>query len=414
MARQFVVGVVAVAAFMVPSLGGSIGPNSTARAAFAKPLAPYVPTLKPNGLYVARIAGGGKGSPPLMNQGVPATKTPLGTPMSVAVDGQGNVFFGEDYVGGKPYPYCDVQEIRDGKLSTVAGRGLRSNGSGSTPALRFPIDACTALTFADGRLYVAGATDVYRVNVSRGTILRVAGRSPLVRGGSCQGGIGGPGATSACFDGINGLAVDANGDVFIADTGNSLIREVTPNGRIHRVAGVWTGTPHGGHSGDRGPATEAVINHPGGMAIGPDGNLYFADTWGNGRVQEIDLRTGIITTVAGGGVCRRNWLYYRYCGENGLAIHAHWSFASGVAVASNGDLFINVSGRILRVSDSTHHIYTVAGGARYLSTEKELHYQMGRIPARTAVTFAGGIAIGSNGLPVFTDADYQTIRQVER
>jgi hypothetical protein len=385
--------------------------------AFAGPMTAHSPVLKPNDLFVKRIAGGGSRLLPSIDRGAPAIKTRIGTPMSIAVDRHGDVFFGEDFSFARPYPYCDVQEVRNGRLWTVAGRGLRSDGSGSTPALRAPIDACTALAFAHGDLYVAGFSVVYRVDMNSRTIVRIAGRSPLVRGGSCHVGIGGPRARSACFDGINGLAVDKQGDVFIADTGDSLIREVTPNGRIHRVAGLWPGHPRGGHSGDGGPAAKAAINHPGGMAIGANGNLYFADTWGNGRVQEINFRTGIISTVAGGGYCPDHWLNYHYCGEDGLAVRAHWGFAGGVAVAPNGDLFINGSGCILRVSHRNNHIYTVAGGAVYRSSDAQLREQMRRIPARSAVingSDAGGIAVGSNGLPVFGDPTYQTIRQVLR
>ncbi len=128
----------------------------------------------------------------------------------------------------------------------------------------------------------------------------------------------------------SGVALDASGNLFIADVDNGRVRKVDNNGIITTVAG-------GGHYGlgDGGAATNASLVQPSGVAVDASGNLFIADTWNN-RIREVDP-DGIITTVAGNGS-------YGYSGDGGQATSASLAGPSGVAVDASGNLFIADTG----------------------------------------------------------------------
>jgi uncharacterized protein (TIGR03437 family) len=147
------------------------------------------------------------------------------------------------------------------------------------------------------------------------------------------------------------LAIDAQGDYFISDSGNSVIREVVAaTGNIVTVAG--TGTP--GFSGDGGPATSAQFSVAHSIAVDGAGNLYIADG-PNGRVRVVNS-SGIISTFAGDGS-------YGWAGDGALAVNASLFYPSGVAVDSVGNVFIADygNGTVRMVAAATGIITTVAG-----------------------------------------------------
>jgi uncharacterized repeat protein (TIGR01451 family) len=129
------------------------------------------------------------------------------------------------------------------------------------------------------------------------------------------------------LDNPSGVTLDADGNLYIADTNNSRVREVSAAGIITTMAG----TGYSSYSGDGGPATAAWLSNPFGVMVGASGNLYIADSY-NGRVREVSP-AGIITTVAGNGSCC-------YSGDRGLATSASLWFPSGVAVDASGNLYI--------------------------------------------------------------------------
>jgi sugar lactone lactonase YvrE len=151
-------------------------------------------------------------------------------------------------------------------------------------------------------------------------------------------GDGGP-ATQASLDGPSGVAADPAGDVFIADTGNQRIRRVDTNGVITTVAGNGTN----GYSGDGGAATNARFYNPSGVAVDAAGDLFIADTL-NHRIRKVDIN-GIITTVAGSGVSG-------YAGDGGAATNAKLAQPNGLAMDGVGNLFIadTYNHRIRKVS----------------------------------------------------------------
>ncbi len=177
------------------------------------------------------------------------------------------------------------------------------------------------------------------------TITTIAGNGvPAFAGDNAQ-------ATAASLNGLQGVAVDTNGNVYIADTQNHRVRRVASNGVITTFAG--TGVQ--GFSGDNGPATAAQLGLPTGVTVDSAGNLYISDV-GNSRVRRVAAGTGIITTVAGNGT-------NGFSGDNGPATAASLSNPTGTAVDGTGNLYIAdyLNKRVRRVAAGTGIITTIAG-----------------------------------------------------
>jgi len=197
-----------------------------------------------------------------------------------------------------------------------------------------------------GNLYIADASNnrVRKVSTA-GIITTVAG------GGTAGLGDGGL-ATSAQLNGPTAVALDNSGNLFIADTGNNRVRQVSSAGTITTFAGTGTA----GYSGDGGPALSAQLQNPEGLALDPAGDLFIADT-ANYRIRKVAVN-GTITTVAGNGVSSIPVI-------NGhvQATSVSLSAPFGVALDTAGDLYIAdaLSSQILKVAtDGT--ISTVADG----------------------------------------------------
>src|SRR5208282_1654899 len=136
-------------------------------------------------------------------------------------------------------------------------------------------------------------------------------------------------ATAAELNVPNEVALDASGNLYIADSDNNVIRDVNlGTGLITTVVGNGTA----GFSGDNGPATAAELNDPLGVAVDASGNLYIADS-GNNRIRELNHSTGVITTVAGDGT-------QGFSGDNGPATAAELNGAFDVTVNARGNLYI--------------------------------------------------------------------------
>lgn len=258
------------------------------------------------GAYITRVAGApSSSSPPTIlhtfRQRTRALSTYLGQPVSIATDDRGDIFFGEIYeLAARPGLLdCDVREIlaRSRTIRVIAGRGLGLLPVGPTPALRTRLGGCTALAIGPhDMLYVVDSVrdEVDRINLANGHIRRVAG------GGRCAYPRVGDGrlAIDACLNQPDGLAVNYRGQLFIADTGDNRIRVVGTHGFIHTLAG----TGKMGFSGDGGLPTHARLKAPTELALNAEGDLLVADS-GNGRIRVIGASTGSIGTIVGGGHC---------------------------------------------------------------------------------------------------------------
>lgn len=249
-------------------------------------------------------------------------------------------------------------------IKTVAGSLPPTATSAGTVFLAAPDGV---LVDSTGNLYISDTSGnrVWKID-STGALTRIAGDPNSVPGSGGDGAA----AVKASLSSPVGLAMDAAGNLYIADNGNSKIRKVDTSGVITTFAGVGNGR----FSGDGRKATQADLNGPRGLAMDKNGNLFVADT-GNGRVRKINP-SGIITTVAGStsststpSGCKD----YDSCnGDGGLAVLARLDSPSAVAVDSSGNIYIadtssfgssdvrTRSNRIRKV-DTKGNISTIAG-----------------------------------------------------
>jgi sugar lactone lactonase YvrE len=290
--------------------------------------------VTPGGV-ISTVAGNGTSG--FNGDGGPATTASFMNPYSVAVDTAGNLFIAD----------VDNQRIRKvtpaGIISTVAGTGTAGYNGDGGPATSAQLDVPMGVAVeAAGNLFIAdGGNNRIRKVTPGGVITTVAGNG--FRGFS---GDGGP-ATSAWLDYPDGVAVDSAGNLFIADTQNNRIRMVTPGGVITTAAGNGTS----GFYGDGGPATSAELIQPCGVAVDAEGNLFIAD-WGANRIRMV-TPSGVISTVAGDGGTSSSF----DVGDGGPATSAHLAGPSGVAVDTAGKLFIADYGD-QRVREVVTPVYT--------------------------------------------------------
>ncbi|MGH8974160.1 MAG: DUF7594 domain-containing protein, partial [Acidimicrobiia bacterium] len=296
-------------------------------------------------------------------------------------------------VGTTPPPPPPPPPPATGIITTIAGTGTSgfSGDGGPATAARLRAPRTTA---ADG----AGNVYVIDTDNHRARRIDTSGRITTIAGTGTAGfsGDGGP-ATSARLNTPHGIAVDAAGNVYIADPPNQRIRKVDTTGRITTVAG----NGNRGYNGDGIPATSARLNYPKGVEIGPDGLLYIADN-NNHRVRKVDA-AGIIRTVAGTGTAGLS-------GDGGPATAARLYEPRNVVFGPDGSLYIvdQVNDRIRRV-DTAGTITTLASGfglARDVAADAagnvyvadESHKKIYRIDtARRIYTFAGTGASGFSG-----------------
>lgn len=272
---------------------------------------------------------------------------PLVLPSAIAYDAQGNLYIADR----------DGQVVREysaaGALTVVAGTGVQGFAGDGGPATAAELDSPMGLAVdAAGDVFFADSHNqrVRKIAAGTGVISTVAGTGVAGFGGD------GGAATAARLNGPSGLAVDAAGNLYVADARNHRVRKVAAgNGVITTVVG--TGVQ--GFAGDGGAAVSAELDSPGGLAVDAAGNLYIADTR-NGRVRVVEAATGVISTVAGVGASGGNLQVYG--GDGGTATAAGLALPRGVWVDAAGNVYVADSGnqRVRRVS-AAGVITTVAG-----------------------------------------------------
>lgn len=340
--------------------------------------------VSPAGI-ITTIAGNGDFR--ISGDGGPATSAAISFATGVTVDSAGNLFIAADDLGGQEGIVRKVSV--QGIISKVAGNGQRAFAGDGGPATAAALNGPQGLAVdAAQNLYIGDHLNARIRKVSPlGVIATVAGSGLFGFSGDR-----GP-ATAASLSKPDGVAVDSMGNLYIADTGNNVVRRVSPSGLITTIAG----NGQYGFSGDGGPATAASLYTPEGVAVDAAGNIYIADSRNN-RIRKVST-SGIITTVAGNGECCQT-------GDGGPATAARISQPYGVAVDAAGNMYISNASAVRKVSPSG--IITTIDGVSGFGVATDLagnlyvaggfNRKVSKVsPGGVVTTFAGNGQNGSSG-----------------
>jgi len=246
-----------------------------------------------------------------------SNKAELSGPNALAVDANGNVYISD------ANNFCIRKVDKNGIISTIVGGGISGLGDGGL-ATAAQLQSPTALALdAIGNLYIADFTDhrIRKVDVS-GIITTIVGNGTSGYNGDSLA------ATSALLNYPSGVAVDANGTLYIVDNTNQLIRKVGTDGKLITIAGT-KGVKS--FTGDGGLAKKATLKYPYSITVDVLGNVYISDQ-NNYRIRKINTK-GIISTVVGNG-------NYAYSGDGGLATKASLASPYGISFDDAGNLYI--------------------------------------------------------------------------
>ncbi|MGO9087873.1 MAG: hypothetical protein ACLP6G_16360 [Terriglobales bacterium] len=320
----------------------------------------WAPQLALGQYSISSIAGGGPNN-------LPAPNSSIGYAASVALDGSGNTYIADSFSS-------QIFKVSGGTLTVVAGNGtLGYSGDGG-------LATSAALNGPKG-VFVDGSGNIFIADTDNSVIREVVagtGNIQTVAGNGTAGysGDGNP-ATGAQLNDPFGVFVDKAGDIFIADTDNSVIREVVASsGNIQTVAGDFT--LGAGYSGDSGLATSAQLDQPQGVFVDGSANIFIADTY-NSVIREVTPANGNIQTVAG--------VYYawndscKFSGDGAAATSAQLCLPNNVFLDSSGNIFIaDTQNSAVRVVNTGAASVTIAGVA---------------IPAGDIQTVAGSATLGA-------------------
>jgi hypothetical protein len=296
--------------------------------------------------------------------------------------------------------------------------------------------ATLAELYLPGSVAVDGSGNMYIADGGHNRIRMVcaSAASATIQGTSCPGagiistiagdgnpaytGDGGP-AAGATLNNPGYVALDGAGNLYIADSGNNVVRVITAaTGVITTIVGNSGGTVCGAHSdavGDGCPAIQATLNMPEGVTLDGSGNLYIADT-NNHRIREVSRATGIITTIAGDGHLNANGTG-GYNGDNIAATSAELNFPYAVAFDSNGDMYIpdSANNRIRKVAAAGGVITPASQIVTFAGTGNAGATSCGAEPvAATAadVWSPSGVAVDAAGNVYIAETQNAAIRKV--
>jgi sugar lactone lactonase YvrE len=300
-------------------------------------------------------------------------------PTGVATDGSGNVYVAD-------YSNCTIRKVTPAAaVTTLAGAvGGQGTANGAAPSARFEYPAGVAVD-RDGNAYVADfGNHTIRKITSTGTVTTLSGTA------GASGSIDGTG-NAARFNGPTGVAVDGSGNVYVADIYNHTIRKVTPAGVVTTVAGL------AGTSGSaNGTGSAARFFMPFSVALDASGNIYVADTY-NHTIRKI-TPAGVVTRLAGSAGNPGS--------ADGTGSAARFNFPSGVATDDNGTLYVADSqNNIIRRVTPAGVVTTLAGSTNSTGTADG---------TGSAARFSGpfGVAADSGGSVYVTDRDNDLIRKI--
>ena len=301
----------------------------------ADPGTDVVEKVTPGGT-LSIFAGTGSQGPPTAG---PATSSELNGPQGVAVDSSGNVYIADT---GNSL----VEKVTPaGTLSVVAGI-VRSSGPPTAGA------ATSSELDQPGGVAVDGTGDIYIADSSNSVVEKVTPTGTLSIFAGIVASYGAPtagAATSSSLNTPNGVAVDGSGNVYIADTDNSVVEKVTPTGTLSIFAGVVAsyGAP------TAGAATSSTLDYPYGVAVDSSGNVYIADLY-NAEVEKVTA-SGTLSIFAGTGS--------QAAPTAGTATNSPLNTPVGVAVDSSGNVYIADTNNdvVEKVAGGTLSIFAGAG-----------------------------------------------------
>jgi sugar lactone lactonase YvrE len=295
----------------------------------------------------------------------PAAGAQLDEPQGVFVDASGNIFIADtlnsvirvvnagsqpETIAGIPIPAGDIQTVAGTYYDSRAGSACIFTGNGGP--------ASSAYLCLPAGVFVDGLENIFIADTANYAIREVGASGTISTVAGTLGSFGytpatGP-ATSALMNYPAGVTIDSSGDIFVADTDNYVVREVTAsNGDIQTLAGNNTLA----YSGDGAPATGAALNFPGRVYVDSSGNVYIADTNSSVirvvntgsqalTIAGVAIQPGDIQTVAGTGIaCTAPAV--GGCGDGGAATTAELNFPSGIFVDGSGNIFIADTGLLL-------------------------------------------------------------------
>ena len=381
----------AVPASLIATAGTvQIGLTTSAGLSLTLPFTVRVPQL---GATISTVAGwnsqatntGCSGSTDTYNDGCAAAEAVLSQPAGSVLDASGNLYIADS-------GSCTVRVVNaaTGIISVYAGTpraqgatGLCADSGDGGPATKAGLDPAALAFDSAGNLYIADYNNRIRMVTPAGTISTFAGT-----GVAGYLGDGGP-AASARFNGPQGLAFDAAGNLYVADFNNQRIRVITPGGT---KISTFAGTGVRGATGDGGPALSATFNYPAAVAVDGAGSVYVADEY-NSKIRKITA-AGMVSTFAGTGS-------FSWSGDGGPAAKASLSQPTGVAVDQAGNVYIADQGNArVRVVNFAGTISTVAGNGQNQDTGD-------RGPAAAAQLYdPTGVNVDSAGNLYLTEEGY--------
>jgi sugar lactone lactonase YvrE len=333
---------------------------------------------------ITTIAGTGAASS--AGDGGAATNASLMYPTGIAIDSSGNIYIAES---------VNIRKITvsTGLISKFAGGTYGNSGDGG-PATSAAFTSPAGLSFdAAGNLYItdAGSHVIRKVDTS-GNISTVAGTGSAGYTGNSGA------ATSATLNSPQHAVMDSSSNLYIADTGNNVVRKVNSSGVISTIAG----TGSSGSTGDGGLATSAKFNYPSSLALDALGNLYVTDQY-NSTVRKIVLSSGVISRTAGQiGLSGTT-------GDGGLATSAKFWHPRALATDGSNNLYVSDSYglKIRKVTVSTGNISTIAGTGSV--AQEGLNGQATASP----LSSPSGVAVDSLGNMYISNNRLHQVRKVD-
>ncbi len=325
----------------------------------------------------------GNGTGGYAGDGGPATSAELHQPYAVAVDPAGNLYIADGV-------NCLIRMVSpSGTITTVVGdhsRAGQNYGDGGLATLAGLYDPVGVAVDASGNIYISdsGNQVIREVTKTTGDISTAV-----------SGSVGSPAATLVY---PYGITVDSSGDLFITDLGNSRILEDI-SGIISTVAGM---AGSAGYTGDGGKAIDARLNSPTAVAVDSAGNIYIADGL-NFVIRKVDNSSNhIITTVAGNGL-------NGYSGDGGPATAAEIEQPWGVAVDSSGTLYISEINSVVRKVDAASGIISTVAGNVHLGSG---YGGDGNVATAAMLSEPWGLAIDNSGNLLIADFVNNRVRKV--